>query len=146
MQEMIDSIRATIEIAVRHGSTQARIALQPEDLGHISIRLSQTSGGLLARVTAETAAAAQALADGRGELHRSLSSLGMSLLRLDIGSFGSSEAHDREGRFAGSSDGSGASTQSGAREEGASAETIGEREGAPRPAGLHSGGLVDVLA
>ena len=33
------------------------------------------------------AAAAQALQAGRGELHQSLSSLGISLLRLDIGSF-----------------------------------------------------------
>ena len=98
MQEMIDAIRATIEIAARQGSAQARIALQPEELGHISIHLSQTTEGLLARVTADTPAAAQALAGARSELHQSLSSLGATLLRLDIGS---SDARDRDSRFAG---------------------------------------------
>ena len=83
------------------GATQARIALQPDELGQISIHLSQTSEGLLARVTADTAAAAQALADGRAELHQSLSSLGVSLLRLDIGSSGQSQTGDREEGFAG---------------------------------------------
>jgi len=146
MQEMIDSIRATIEIAVRQGATQARIALQPEDLGHISIRLSQTSQGLLARVSAETPAAAQALADGRSELHRSLSSLGLSLLRLDIGSFGQSEARDREGRFAGASGGSSAPARSPADEVDETAQTLGEPAGSGVPAGLEAGGLVDVLA
>ncbi len=115
MQDMIESIRATIEIAARQGATQARIALQPEELGHISIRLSQTSEGLLARVSAETPAAAQALVDGRAELHQSLSSLGLPLLRLDISSFGQSETGAGEGRFAGGSDGSGASSTTNAR-------------------------------
>ena len=100
MHEMIESIRATIDIAVRQGATQARIALQPDSLGQINVRLSQTSQGLLARVSAETPAAAQALADGRAELHQSLSTLGVSLLRLDIG-FGQSETGDRDERSAG---------------------------------------------
>ncbi len=87
LQGMIDSIRATIEIATKQGMGQARIALQPAELGQIRIHLTQTSDGLLARVTADTPAAAQALAASRGELHQSLSSLGTSLLGLDIGSF-----------------------------------------------------------
>ncbi len=45
----------------------------------------QTAGGLLARVTAETPAAAQALAAGHAELRQSLSSIGVYLARLDIG-------------------------------------------------------------
>jgi type III secretion system needle length determinant len=100
MQEMIEAIHATIEIATRQGLTQARIALEPEDLGHIDIRLSQTSEGLLARVSAETPAAMQALTAGRAELHQSLSSLGVSLVRLDISSFGQSQAGLREQRSA----------------------------------------------
>ncbi len=146
MQEMIESIRATIEIAARQGATQARIALHPEDLGHISIRLSQTSDGLLARVSAETPAAAQALAQGRSELHQSLSSLGLSLLRLDISSFGQSEAGDREGRFAASSDGSSASSASRASEEADGPATLGESAAAAAPAPIAGGALVDVLA
>jgi flagellar hook-length control protein FliK len=145
MQDMIDSIRATIALTVRQGATQARIALQPQELGQISIHLSQTAEGLLARVTAETPAAAQALAGGRAELHQSLSSLGVSLLRLDIGSSGHSQAGDREGRFAGS-EGSSAHTGSSADNEGETAQPPGEPAGADPPAGLEAGGLVDVLA
>jgi flagellar hook-length control protein FliK len=145
LQDMIESIHATIEIAARQGATQARIALQPEDLGHISIRLSQTSEGLLARVSAETPAAAQALVDGRAELHQSLSSLGLPLLRLDISSFGQSQTGAGEGRFAGDtgSSGSGAGT---APEEIESAEAPGEHGGAAAPAAIAGGALVDVLA
>src|SRR5262249_6040881 len=80
MQAMVDSIRATVAIAARQGSTQARIALQPEELGGIRIHLSQTPEGLLARLVGDTDAGAQALVAGRSELHRSLSSLGVPLL------------------------------------------------------------------
>lgn len=91
LQDMIESIHATIELAARQGMAQARIALEPAELGSVRIHLSQTADGLLARVSAETPAAAQALAGARAELQQSLSSLGVSLLRLDINSFGQSE-------------------------------------------------------
>ncbi len=108
MQEMIDSIGATIELASRQGIAKARIELQPEELGHISIRLSQTSEGLRARVTADTPAGAQALSQGRSELRQSLSSLGLSLLQLDIGSSGQPRSGEEDGRFASNADGSNA--------------------------------------
>jgi flagellar hook-length control protein FliK len=147
MQDMIDSIRATVEIAARQGMTQARIALQPEDLGHISIRLSQTSEGLLARVSAETPAAAQALMAGRSELHQSLSSLGVSLLRLDISSFGQSQTGERDGSFAGEDGDSGASGGSRGAEQVEGAAPLGEgEEGAAVSATISGGELVDVLA
>jgi flagellar hook-length control protein FliK len=143
MHEMIESIRATVEIAARQGATQARIELQPEELGHINIHLTQTNAGLVARVSAETPAAAQALADGRSELHQSLSSLGLSLLRLDISSFGQPQTGDREQQFAGSSGSSGASSGS---EEAQSTDAPGESDGAPALAAIVGGELVDVLA
>ncbi|HYM67884.1 MAG TPA: flagellar hook-length control protein FliK, partial [Patescibacteria group bacterium] len=146
LQQMIDSVRATIEMAARQGVTQARIALQPQELGDIRIHLSQTADGLLARITADTPAAAQALAEGRGELHQSLSSLGVSLLRLDIGSLGQWEARDRGDRFSGRPDDPGASSRSAAPEEVESGEMVGETVPAGGPAGLAGGGLVDVLA
>jgi hypothetical protein len=43
-------------------------------------------------VSAETVAGAQAIASGQSELHSTLSSLGVSLLRLDVGSFGQQQA------------------------------------------------------
>jgi flagellar hook-length control protein FliK len=85
LQEAIESLHGTIQLAARQGLTQARISLQPEELGEIRINLTQTAQGLLARVTAESPAAAQALAGAHAQLRQSLSSLGINLTRLDIG-------------------------------------------------------------
>jgi flagellar hook-length control protein FliK len=146
MQDMIDAIRASIEIAARQGVAQARIALEPEDLGHISIRLSQTSDGLLARVSADTPAAVQALADGRSELHQSLSSLGVSLLRLDIGSFGQPQAGAREDQNAGNPGGTSGANASQDSEEPQDGATAGSPEALGATASIAGGELVDVLA
>jgi hypothetical protein len=91
----IDAIHATLELAARRGIAQARIALVPEGLGEIRIHLSQTAQGLLARVSAQSAAAAQTLASGHAELRQSLDSIGVSLLNLQIGSFGHPDARER---------------------------------------------------
>lgn len=143
MQEMIDSIGATIALAARQGIAKARIELQPEELGHISIRLSQTGEGLRARVTADSPAGAQALTQGRSELRQSLSSLGLSLLQLDIGSSGQPQTGGQGERSAGQADGSNAPGTPGTPEE-------DEALGAPRddtpPAGVPLGEIVDVLA
>ena len=138
LQGMIDSIRATIEIATRQGMGQARIALQPAELGQIRIHLTQTSEGLLARVTADTPAAAQALAASRGELHQSLSSLGTSLLGLDIGSFKQSDGRDASA--------SNSARSAAATGDDASIEAIEEPDGSSPAIRLPLGGLVDVLA
>ncbi len=139
--EMIDAIHATIELAARRGATQARIALQPEELGEIRIHLSQSAEGIVARLTAATPAAAQALAAGRGELHQSLSSLGATLLQLDIGTF-----EGREGRRHQVAGEGGSARAAGAPTE--EDETIAAAAGAT-PAAAPSGPLgtlVDVLA
>jgi flagellar hook-length control protein FliK len=143
---MIETIRATIEIAARQGATQARIALKPDDLGQISVHLSQSSDGLIARLTADTAAGVQALANGRSELHQSLSSLGLSLLQLDIGSSGQSRAGEREAD-SGESDGrSAASSAVTALEDGDGVDGVGTAENTASTNGPASGALVDVLA
>lgn len=143
MQEMIDSIGATIELAARQGIARARIELQPEELGHISIRLSQTSEGLRARVTADTPAGAQALTQGRSELRQSLSSLGLSLLHLDIGSSGQPQTGEQDGRFATKADRSSAAATADASEE---SEALAEARDNTRPAGAPLGEIIDVLA
>jgi flagellar hook-length control protein FliK len=143
MQDMIDSIGATIELASRQGIAKARIELQPEELGHISIRLSQTSEGLRARVTADTPAGAQALSQGRSELRQTLGSLGLSLLQLDIGSSGQSQTGEQNGRFAANAEGSSAVGAIGATEE---SEALAQSPDNTRPAGTPLGEIVDVLA
>lgn len=141
MQEMIDAIRATVEVATRQGIAQARIALQPEELGEIRIHLTQTTDGLLARVTADTPAAAQALAQGRSELHQSLSTLGLSL-RLDIGSSPNSQSGEQQARFAGA-EGRSSGAPAAEAEQG---QGPGEQAEEAALARTSSGGLVDVLA
>jgi flagellar hook-length control protein FliK len=142
LQEMIDSIGATIELATRQGIAKARIELHPEELGHISIRLSQTSEGLRARVTADTPAGAQALTQGRGELRQTLSSMGLSLLRLDIGSSGQPQTGEQNERWTGKADGSNLTDATNAPEERAD---LGEPQDT-RPLGAPLGEIVDVLA
>jgi flagellar hook-length control protein FliK len=96
LQQTIETIHATVALASRQGAASAQIQLEPAELGVVKIHLTQTSEGLLARVSAETAAGAQAIASGQGELHQTLSSLGISLLRLDLGgSFARQEAQAR---------------------------------------------------
>jgi flagellar hook-length control protein FliK len=143
MQEMIDSIGATIQLAARQGIAKARIELQPEELGHISIRLSQTSEGLRARVTADTPAGAQALNQGRSELRQSLSSMGLSLLQLDIGSSGQPQTGEQDGGFATNADGPRALGAMGTAEE---SEALTGSQDSTRPAGTPLGEIVDVLA
>ena len=145
MQDAIENIHATIEIAARQGLTQARIALQPEELGSIRIHLSQSSEGLIARVTADTPDAAAALAAGHAELRESLSSIGLPLLRLDIGSFSQSNPQARE-QNTGSAENSSTTTGSAGESEPEDQQTIGELGGPARRSGLTSGALVDVLA
>ncbi len=92
----IEAVHATIELATRQGLSSARIALAPAELGEIRIHLSQSASGLVARLTADTPAAAQALSEGRAELRQSLDSLGLTALHLDTGAF-QSGAQGREG-------------------------------------------------
>jgi flagellar hook-length control protein FliK len=139
---MIESIHATIELAARRGATQARIALQPEELGEIRIHLSQSADGIVARLTAATPAAAQALAAGRGELHQSLSTLGATLLQLDIGTFEGREGRRQE--IAG--EGSPNRTAGAPTEEEESIAPPGGAERAAASQGAAAGALVDVLA
>jgi type III secretion system needle length determinant len=146
MQDMIDSIRTTVELAMSAGSAQARIALQPAELGAIRIHLSQSAAGLLARITADTPAAAQALAQGRSELHESLSSLGVSLLRLDIGSSGQPQTGEGGGRFAGEPGPSGSSGEAACSSEGEGAEASADVGASQPPTRLGDGALVNVLA
>lgn len=143
MQEMIDAIHATVAMAARQGIAQARIELQPEELGQISIRLSQTSSGLSVRVSADTAAGTQALTQSGSELRQSLSSLGVSLLRLDIGSSGQSQTYEQGERFSGQTSGSNASTSAIAANDN---ESLDEPDSEPRPLGVARGEIVDVLA
>ncbi|MGA7705880.1 MAG: flagellar hook-length control protein FliK, partial [Solirubrobacteraceae bacterium] len=143
MQDTIDAIRATLEIAARQGYARARIELQPEELGHITVRLLQTSEGLRARLTADTPAGAQALAAGGSELRSTLTSMGVSLLHLDIGSSGQSPSGGARD-FAGDPQSTPSATP--ALDETSAGEPALIDSSADLPPGPALGEIVDVLA
>jgi len=157
LHEAIETVHATIELAARQGISQARITLEPAELGEIRIHLTQTTDGLLARVTADSSAAAQALAAGHAELRASLSSIGLSLARLHIGhseqpttsaqqwAGGNRQGPGRDAAFQPGRGGNGAPSSTGVSggDEPSSAGTDVD----PRPLPARSeGALVDVLA
>jgi hypothetical protein len=159
LQQAIEDLHGTIQLAARQGLSQARIALHPEELGDIRIHLTQTADGLLARVTADAPAAAQALAAGHAELRQSLLSLGIDLARLHVGHHEQAAAHG--GGAAGDPDRDGAATSGETSPRGAGSghspsaaapsepatDSGPETEGDTSPLPPRSSGaLVDVLA
>jgi flagellar hook-length control protein FliK len=161
LQEAIESLHGTIQLAARQGLTQARISLQPEELGEIRINLTQTTQGLLARVTAESPAAAQALAAAHAQLRQSLSSLGINLTRLDIGhhelsaqSGGTGPKGNGQGGAASGGESSGgrpnradrSPTIAAPTDPGTEADSLGVEELAPGTTAPSNGTLIDVLA
>ncbi len=106
LQRTVDAVTATIELAAKQGTTQARIQLAPASLGELNIHLQKTPDGLIARVVADHSAAAQTLQQGADDLRRSLESTGMTLLRLDIETAGQGTAQAGQDSPAGSGNGS----------------------------------------
>jgi flagellar hook-length control protein FliK len=79
-----ETVRLTISAANQQGVSHARIALRPAELGGIEIMLAHGPAGLSARLTADTAQAAQALQRAADELQRTLADQGLNLVRLEI--------------------------------------------------------------
>jgi hypothetical protein len=145
LHEVVETVRLTLHAASDRGVTRARIALRPVELGGVDVLVHHSAEGLTARVVAESPEAAQLLQQAAGELRRSFDALGLTLLRVDVGTSG-----DRE-EAAGAGAGGGASGREGAGDGGA---RRGDRGGAGNPAAhithhtieLVNGALVDVLA
>jgi flagellar hook-length control protein FliK len=141
----------TVRLALRHGAergvTHARISLTPRELGSIEVHLRQTADGLVARVVAEHASAAQQLQQAGAELRRQLESQGLTLLRLDIGASGDERADRRGSAF----DSAAAFGERDGGGRGADADPLAPLDGtadADRTTTLQlpNGALVDVLA
>ena len=135
----IETVRMTIEMAAGRGYSQARIELSPPELGAIRIHLHQTADGLIARVVAEHAGAAQTLQQGGSDLRRSLEQAGLPLLRLDIEASGQqgAQARDPQAPAATSANAGEAEDQDGATPDDSGARTQVQ---------LPGGAIVDVLA
>jgi flagellar hook-length control protein FliK len=147
LDRAIETVRLALRAGSERGVTHARISLSPAELGGIEIHLRHTADGLLARVIADSAGAAQVLQQSAGDLRRQLEQQGLNLLRLDIGASGEQAGQTAAQRgFDGAADASGRT----ARDAGPEDELLTVATGAaPAPGSslqLPNGALVDVLA
>jgi len=150
LEHAVETVRLALRAAAERGVSHARISLTPRELGTIEVHLRQTSDGLVARVVAQHAAAAQLLQDGGADLRRQLEQSGLTLLRLDIGASG--EQAGRSGRDALANGGTAANGDGGSRrgaptDDDPLAPLDGTTETtATATLALPNGALVDVLA
>lgn len=144
LDRAIETVRLALRAAADRGVAHARIELHPRELGGIEIHLRQTTDGLVARVVAEHATAAQLLQHAGAELRRSLETQGLTLLRLDIGASG-----EQDPRAPGEQRGFGDPTgdRAGATDDAAAIEdATTPTDPAETTIALVNGALVDVLA
>jgi len=140
----VEAVRATLELAAHRGIGQASIQLSPESLGGLHIQLRQTTTGLVARIVADHADAAQTLTQGGDELRRSLQEAGIPLARLDIEASGQQSASNPDAGAGAGAGAGGRREQHGAdRQDGEAADATPLDGTRPRPA---AAGLVNVLA
>lgn len=88
LQNAVDSVRATFSTISATGAASARITLSPASLGGITVSLSQTSEGLVARLTAEHPETVATLTQNAGQLRQSLAESGINVISLEIGTTG----------------------------------------------------------
>jgi flagellar hook-length control protein FliK len=143
LEHAVETVRLALHAAAERGVARARISLTPRELGGIEVHLRQTADGLVARVVAEHATAAQLLQHAGGELRRSLEAQGVNVLRLDIGASGEQGGRMRERR---------AQTAAGSRPAPGVDDPLDPLDGAADAASttttlaLPNGAVVDVLA
>ena len=141
LDQAVETVRLAMRASAERGVTHARISLSPAELGGIEIHLRHTADGLVAKVIADSAGAAQVLQQSAADLRRELEQQGLNLLQLDIGA---------SGEQAGAQQGFGDYEGGTARRDAAPAdELLTVATDAPptaRSLQLPNGALVDVLA
>lgn len=85
VQSLVDTTAATMRVAERDGRTVAEITLHPAELGSVRVTMeAHQDGGVSATVTAQTAEAAQALAQSGRDLRLALEAQGMVVHGLQV--------------------------------------------------------------
>jgi hypothetical protein len=97
LNELVETTRATIRFAVRHGHTDARITLRPAELGEVRISLRYENGGVSAMVTADSSKSFEALAQAASDLRRSLEQSGVAVQSLEVRLGGDEARRDPNG-------------------------------------------------
>jgi flagellar hook-length control protein FliK len=144
----VETVRLALRAGNERGVTHARISLSPAELGGIEIHLRHTADGLVARVIADSAGAAQVLQQSAADLRRDLEQQGLNLLRLDIGASGEQAGQTAAQRgFDGALDGDARrSARAGASDDELIVVATGTAPAAGSTLHLRNGALVDVLA
>jgi flagellar hook-length control protein FliK len=140
LHQAVETVHAVIRMAQSGGITQARVRLHPEELGSIDIHLRSTPDGLVARVVADAAQAANVLRHAGDELRRALEGQGLNLARLDVGTASQDERRSTFGQ--GDQPGRRGGQNGQALDADAAVETTTEETTIRLPNGV----LVDVLA
>ena len=150
LEHAVETVRLALSAAADRGVTHARISLNPRELGSIEVHLRQTADGLVARVVAQHAGAAQLLQNAGGDLRRALESQGLNLLSLDIGASGeqSGGAADRQALANGAAGdrSGGRGGQDASDDPLAALDPTADQTTTTTTLALANGALVDVLA
>ena len=137
-----ENVEHVLRLGASRGTTHARIALNPVELGSVDVHLRQTAEGLVARVVAHSAEAVLQLQQAGDDLRRSLEQQGVNVLSLDIG-------HRNDERSAG--DAGTLRDEDGDGRDGRGGSAADDADGEPEATTtttlqLPNGVLVDVLA
>jgi flagellar hook-length control protein FliK len=82
--ELVYQIADRIQVQLRDGKNEIRIQLKPESLGSLEIRAEATSNGVVARITAESAAVKNYLENNLHILQQNLQDQGLKVERIQI--------------------------------------------------------------
>jgi flagellar hook-length control protein FliK len=82
--ELIYEIADRIQVQMRDGNNQIRIQLKPDSLGSLEIRAETTINGVVARITAESAAVKNYLENNLHLLQQNLLDQGLKVERIQI--------------------------------------------------------------
>jgi flagellar hook-length control protein FliK len=82
--ELVYQIADRIQVQLRDGKNEIRIQLKPESLGSLEIRAEATGNGVIARITAESAAVKNYLENNLHILQQNLQDQGLKVDRIQI--------------------------------------------------------------
>jgi flagellar hook-length control protein FliK len=94
-----EHVQALLRIASHRGQAQAHLALKPEELGGVEVRLRVTTQGLVASITADRPDSAQVLQQAGTDLRKAFEAAGVDVASIDIGFAGDgagSRANERQ--------------------------------------------------
>ncbi len=82
--EFVYQVADRIQVQLRDGKNEIRIQLKPENLGSLEIRAEATGNGIVARITAESAAVRNYLENNLHVLQQNLQDQGLKVERIQI--------------------------------------------------------------